>query len=96
MRGYRKKHQMITEKPSFGSTTKINSGDLVQWRHWDNGWTAIVGVVISVGTSSIGGRRVVMAKVTVTSSGTDNIIVGQELELNPLSLKILSTNAISE
>tara|TARA_Y100001938_G_scaffold150702_1_gene242932 strand:- start:1674 stop:1934 length:261 start_codon:yes stop_codon:yes gene_type:complete len=86
----------MEEKPSFGESKKINPGDLVQWRHWDNGWVAIVGVVTSVGTSKIGGRRIIMAKVTATSSGTDNILVGQELELNPLSLKILSTNIISE
>ena len=87
---------MISEKPSFGDSKKVSTGDLVQWRRWDDGWVDLIGVVTSINTTKLAGRRVIMVKVTTTSSNTSKIQVGQEVELSPLSLKILSTNAISE
>ena len=87
---------MMSEKPSFGESKKVAPGDLVQWRSWDDGWIDLFGVVTSINTTRLAGRRIVLVKVTTTSSNTDKIQVGQEVELNPLSLKILSTNAISE
>mgnify|MGYP001418380844 CR=1 FL=1 len=87
---------MISEKPSFGNSKKVSSGDLVQWRHWDNGWVDLIGVVTSINTTRMAGRRIVMVRVTTTTSSTDRVKVGQEIELSPLSLKILSTNTISE
>ena len=92
MLGYR----MMSEKPSFGGSKKITPGDLVQWRSWDDGWIDLIGVVTSVNTTRLAGRRIILVKVTTTSSSTNKIQVGQEIELNPLSLKILSTNTISE
>ena len=87
---------MMSEKPSFGGSKKITPGDLVQWRSWDDGWIDLIGVVTSVNTTRLAGRRIILVKVTTTSSSTNKIQVGQEIELNPLSLKILSTNTISE
>lgn len=87
---------MMSEKPSFGDSRKVNAGDLVQWRSWDDGWVDLIGVVTSINTTKLAGRRIIMVKVTTTSSNTSKIQVGQEIELSPLSLKILSTNAISE
>ena len=89
-------YHMMSEKPSFGESKKVAPGDLVQWRSWDDGWIDLIGVVTSINTTRLAGRRIVLVKVTTTSSNTDKIQVGQEVELNPLSLKILSTNAISE
>ena len=87
---------MMSEKPSFGESKKVTPGDLVQWRSWDDGWIDLIVVVTSINTTKLAGRRIVLVKVTTTSSSTNKIQVGQEVELNPLSLKILSTNAISE
>lgn len=87
---------MMSEKPSFGDSKKVSPGDLVQWRRWDDGWVDLIGVVTSINTTKLAGRRVIIVKVTTTSSNTNKIQVGQEVELSPLSLKILSTNAISE
>ena len=89
-------YHMMSEKPSFGESKKVTPGDLVQWRSWDDGWIDLIGVVTSINTTKLAGRRIVLVKVTTTSSSTNKIQVGQEVELNPLSLKILSTNAISE
>ena len=87
---------MISEKPSFGESKKISPGDLVSWRHWDQGWIDLIGVVTSVNTTKMAGRRIIMVKVTTTSSTASHIQVGKEVVLNPLSLKILSTNVISD
>jgi len=87
---------MMSEKPSFGESKKVSPGDLVQWRSWDDGWVDLIGVVTAVNTARLSGRRITIVKVTTTSSNTNKIQVGQEIELNPLSLKILSTNTISE
>ena len=89
-------YHMMSEKPSFGESKKVTPGDLVQWRSWDDGWIDLIGVVTSINTTKLAGRRIVLVKVTTTSSNTNKIQVGQEVELNPLSLKILSTNTISE
>jgi len=87
----------MKEKPSLGDSKNIKIGDLVQWRHWDEGWVPIIGVVTSIYTTRMSGRRITMAKVTTTSSGTSKTIrVGQELELNPLSLQIISAQTISD
>ena len=89
-------YHMMSEKPSFGESKKVSPGDLVQWRSWDDGWVDLIGVVTAVNTARLSGRRITIVKVTTTSSNTNKIQVGQEIELNPLSLKILSTNTISE
>lgn len=87
----------MEEKPSLGDSKNIKIGDLVQWKHWDDGWVPIIGVVTSIYTTKMSGRRITMAKVTTTSAGTSKTIrVGQELELNPLSLQIISAQAISD
>jgi len=86
----------MKEKPSLGNSKKIKVGDLVQWRHWADGWLAITGVVTETSTTKLAGRRIIMAKVTTTSSESPRIRVGQEIELNPLSLRIISTRAISD
>ena len=96
MRVIARGYQMISEKPSFGDSKKVSPGDLVQWRSWDDGWAEIIGVVTSINTTRMAGRRITIVKVTTTSSCTSKIHVGQEVELNPLSLKILSANTISE
>jgi hypothetical protein len=87
---------MMEEKPSFGESKKINTGDLVQWRHWDETWRAIIGVVTSIRTTRLAGRRVVLAKVIVTGSETTRVPINQEIEISPLSLKILSVGPIDE
>ncbi len=87
---------MISEKPSFGESKKVAAGDLVQWRKWDDGWVVLIGVVTSINVTRLAGRRIIMVKVTTTSSSTSRVKVGQEIELSPLSLKILSSNPISE
>lgn len=87
----------MEEKPSLGDSKNIKIGDLVQWRHWADGWIPIIGVVTSIYTKKMSGRRVTMVRVTTTSTGTsDTIRVGQELELNPLSLQIISTLRITD
>ena len=86
----------MEEKPSLGESKKLKIGDLVQWRHWSDGWVPVTGVVTQVMTTRLAGRRIVMAKVTTTSTASTTIRVGQELELNPLSLRIISTSPISD
>ena len=86
----------MEEKPSLGESRKIQIGDLVQWKHWSNdGWFPIIGIVTSIYTKKMSGRRVTMAKVTTTTA-SPRIRVGEELELNPLSLQIISSQAISD
>tara|TARA_B100000131_G_scaffold311939_2_gene345439 strand:- start:1509 stop:1766 length:258 start_codon:yes stop_codon:yes gene_type:complete len=85
----------MEEKPSLGDSKKLKIGDLVQWKHWDEGWVPIIGIVTSIYTVKMSGRRVTMAKVT-TTSGSNKIGVGEELEMNPLSLQIISTHMISD
>tara|TARA_B100000287_G_C20670662_1_gene793268 strand:- start:721 stop:984 length:264 start_codon:yes stop_codon:yes gene_type:complete len=87
----------MEEKPSLGDSKNIKVGDLVQWRHWADGWTSIIGIVTSIYTKKMSGRRVTMVKVTTTSAGdSDTIRIGQEVELNPLSLQIISTLRITD
>ena len=87
----------MEEKPSLGDSKNIKIGDLVQWRHWDEGWVGIIGVVTSLYTIKMSGRRVTMAKVTTTSAGRSKTIrAGEELELNPLSLQIISTHTLTD
>ena len=86
----------MEEKPSLGESRKIQIGDLVQWKHWSNdGWFPIIGIVTSIYTKKMSGRRVTMVKVTTTTA-SPRIRVGEELELNPLSLQIISSQAISD
>ena len=87
----------MEQKPNLGDSKNIKIGDLVQWKHWSNGWVSIIGVVTSIYTKKMSGRRLTMVKVTTTSAGDGTAIrVGQELELSPLSLQIISTLKITD
>lgn len=86
----------MEEKPSLGGSKKLKIGDLVQWKHWSDGWIPVTGVVTDLFTTRLAGRRIAMARVTTTSTSSTMIRIGQELELNPLSLQIISTTAMSE
>ena len=85
----------MDEKPSLGDSKKIKIGDLVQWKHWNDGWVPIIGIVTAIYTKKMSGRRVTMVKVTTTTSSSQ-IRVGEELELNPSSLQIISSQTISD
>ena len=95
----------MEEKPSLGESRKIQIGDLVQWKHWSNdGWFPIIGIVTSIYTKKMSGRRVTMVKVTTivkvmkkflknlcyTAFGVNLSLLGLAVYLSDLNLLFLS------